>query len=127
MYPDLVGRVTVQCMSALYRLQALQSDAMALLSNTAQTAKPTLDSQENFVVDLSTELVEKDLQVERLSQRITTLEQQVEIRDNILMSWRTNFTMCRGNSKKQTTTWTCTTWRWKPMKQEAREKRLPRS
>jgi hypothetical protein len=29
MYPDLVGMVTVQCMSALYRLQALQSDAMA--------------------------------------------------------------------------------------------------
>jgi hypothetical protein len=23
MYPDLVGRITVQCMSALYRLQAL--------------------------------------------------------------------------------------------------------
>jgi hypothetical protein len=79
MYPDLVGRVTVQCMSALYRLQALQSDAMALLANTAQTAKLTLDSWEDFVVDLSTELVEKDLQVERLSQRITTLKQQVEI------------------------------------------------
>jgi uncharacterized coiled-coil protein SlyX len=28
--------------------------------------------------------VEKDLQVERLSQRITTLEQQVEIRDNTI-------------------------------------------
>ena len=65
-----------------YRLQALQSDAMALLANTAQTAKLTLDSREDFVVDLSTELVEKDLQVERLSQRIATLEQQVEIRDN---------------------------------------------
>jgi hypothetical protein len=35
----------------------------------------TLDSREDFVVDLSSELVEKDLQVERLSQRITTLEQ----------------------------------------------------
>jgi hypothetical protein len=23
MYPDLVGRITVQCMSALYRLKAL--------------------------------------------------------------------------------------------------------
>jgi hypothetical protein len=33
MYPDLVGRVTVQCMSALYRLQALQSDAMAHLDS----------------------------------------------------------------------------------------------
>jgi hypothetical protein len=79
MYPDLVGRVTVQCMSALYRLQALQSDAMAHLANIAQTTKLTLDSREDFVVDLSSELVEKDLQVERLSQHITTLEQQVEI------------------------------------------------
>jgi hypothetical protein len=84
MYPDLVGRITVQCMSALYRLQALQSDAMAHLANLAQTTKLTLDSREDFVVDLSSELVEKDLQVERLSQRITTLEQQVEIRDNTI-------------------------------------------
>jgi chromosome segregation ATPase len=84
MYPDLVGRVTVQCMSALYRLQALQSDAMAHLANITQTIKLTLDIQEDFVVDLSSELVEKDLQVERLSQRITTLEQQVEIRDNTI-------------------------------------------
>jgi hypothetical protein len=82
MYPNLVGRVTVQCMSVLYRLQALQSDAMAHLANIAQTTKLTLDIREDFVVNLSSELVEKDLQVERLSQRITTLEQQVEIRDN---------------------------------------------
>jgi hypothetical protein len=127
MYPDLVGRVTVQCMSALYRLQALQSDAMAHLANLAQTTKLTLDSREDFMVDLSSELVEKDLQVERLSQRITTLEQQVEIRDTLLMSWRTSSTMCSGNSKKQMTTWTCTTWRWRPMRPKAREKRLPRS
>jgi uncharacterized coiled-coil protein SlyX len=84
MYPDLVGRITVQCMSALYRLQALQSDAMAHLANLAQTTKLTLDSREDFMVDLSSKLVEKDLQVERLSQRITTLEQQVEIRDNTI-------------------------------------------
>jgi hypothetical protein len=84
MYPDLVGRVTVQCMSALYRLQDLQSDAIAHLSNLAQTTKLTLDNREDFVVDLSSELVEKDLQVERLRQYITTLEQQVEIRDNTI-------------------------------------------
>jgi chromosome segregation ATPase len=84
MYPDLVGRVTVHCMSALYHLQALQSDAMAHLANLAQTTKLILDSREDFVVDLSSELVEKDLQVEQLSQRIATLEQQVEIRDNTI-------------------------------------------
>jgi hypothetical protein len=63
---------------------ALQSDTMAHLANLAQTTKLTLDNREGFVVDLSSELVEKDLQVERLSQRITTLEQQVEIRDNTI-------------------------------------------
>jgi hypothetical protein len=57
MYPNQVGRITIQCMSALYRLQALQSDAMAHLANLAQTTKLTLDSWEDFVVDLSSELV----------------------------------------------------------------------
>jgi hypothetical protein len=84
MYPDLVGRVTIQCMSVLYRLQALQSNAMAHLANIAQTTKLTLERWEDFVVDLSSELVEKDLQVERLSQCIPTFEQQVEIRDNTI-------------------------------------------
>ena len=55
MYPDLVGRVTAQYMSALYRLQALQSDAMAHLANIAQTTKLTLDSREDFVVDFGGE------------------------------------------------------------------------
>jgi hypothetical protein len=39
----------------------MQSDTMAHLSNLAQTSKHTLDSREDFVVDLSSELVEKDL------------------------------------------------------------------
>jgi chromosome segregation ATPase len=71
-------------MSALYNLQALQSDTMAHLTNIAQTTNITLDSREDFVVDLSSELVEKDLQVEQLSQRIATLEQHVEIWDNTI-------------------------------------------
>jgi hypothetical protein len=103
MYPDLVGRVTVQCMSALYRLQALH------LANLAQTTKLTLGNQKDFVVDLSSKLVEKDLQVERLSQRITTLEQQVEIRDNTIDILENQLMMCSRNSKKLMTTWTCTT------------------
>jgi hypothetical protein len=32
MHPDQVGRIIVQCMSALYRLQALQSDVMTHLT-----------------------------------------------------------------------------------------------
>jgi hypothetical protein len=46
MHPDRVGRIIVQCMSALYRLQALQSDAMAHLTNLAQTTKITLNSRD---------------------------------------------------------------------------------
>jgi TolA-binding protein len=71
-------------MSALYRLQAMQSDAMTHLTGLVQTAKVTLDDRENFVVDLSSELVEKDLQVEQMSNRIQALEQQVEIWDNTI-------------------------------------------
>jgi hypothetical protein len=48
---------------------------MAHLTNLAQTTKLTLDSREDFMVDLYSKLVEKDLQVEQLSQRIATLEQ----------------------------------------------------
>jgi hypothetical protein len=43
MHPDQVGRITVQCMSALYRLQALRIDAVAHLTSLAQTTKLTLD------------------------------------------------------------------------------------
>jgi hypothetical protein len=75
MHPDQVRRITVQCMSALYCLQFLQSDTMTHLTNLAQTTMITLDSREDFMVDLSSELVEKDLQVEQLNQRIATLEQ----------------------------------------------------
>jgi uncharacterized coiled-coil protein SlyX len=57
---------------------------MAHLTDLAQTTKITLDSQEDFMVDLSSELVEKDLQVEQLSQCIMTLKQKVEIRDNTI-------------------------------------------
>jgi hypothetical protein len=74
MHPDQVGRITVQCMSALYSLQALQSDAMTHLAGLAQAAKTTLDDREDFVVDLSSELVEKDLQVEQMGNRIQALE-----------------------------------------------------
>jgi hypothetical protein len=84
MHPNQVGRITVQCMSALYRLQALQSDAMTHLTGLAQIAKVTLDDREDFMVDLSSQLVEKDLQVEQMSNHIQALEQQVEILDNTI-------------------------------------------
>jgi hypothetical protein len=84
MHPDQVGRITIQCMSALYRLQALQSDAMTHLTGLAQTAKTTLDDREVFMVDLSSELVDKDLQIEQMGNHTRELEHQVEIRDNTI-------------------------------------------
>jgi hypothetical protein len=47
---------------------------MTHLTGLAQATKITLDNREDFVVDLSLELVEKDLQVEQMNQRILTLE-----------------------------------------------------
>jgi TolA-binding protein len=84
LHPKLVGRVTVQCMNALYRLQALQSEAISQLTGLAQTAKLTLDDREGCVVDLSSELVEKDLQAKQMGTRIRELEEQVEVRDNTI-------------------------------------------
>jgi hypothetical protein len=48
-------------MSALYRLQDLQREAMSQLMGLAKDAKVTITDREDLVVDLSTELVEKDL------------------------------------------------------------------
>jgi hypothetical protein len=56
------------------------SHLMALLEAT----KITLDNREELVVDLSTEMVEKDLQVEQLSNEIQTLEEVVATRENTI-------------------------------------------
>jgi hypothetical protein len=57
---------------------------MTHLTGLAQTVKTTLDDREVFVVDLSLELVEKDLQIEEIGNRPRELEQQVRIRDNTI-------------------------------------------
>jgi t-SNARE complex subunit (syntaxin) len=54
--------------------------SMALLEAT----KITLDNREELVVDLSTEMVEKDLQVEPLSNEIQELEGLVGTRENTI-------------------------------------------
>jgi hypothetical protein len=43
-----------------------------------------LDNREELVVDLSTEMVEKDLQVEQLSDEIHELEELVGTRENTI-------------------------------------------
>jgi uncharacterized coiled-coil protein SlyX len=84
MHLDQVGRITVQCMSVLCRQHALHNDAMAHLTRLAQTTNTTLDDREVFVVDLSFELVEKDLQIEQMGNHTRELEQQVEIQNHTI-------------------------------------------
>ena len=49
-----------------------------------ESTKITLDNREDLVVDLSTELVEKDLQVEQMATQMQELEDQVEARENTI-------------------------------------------
>jgi septal ring factor EnvC (AmiA/AmiB activator) len=45
----------------MYRLQAVRGRAMSQLMALVEATKITLDNREELVVDLSTEMVEKDL------------------------------------------------------------------
>jgi chromosome segregation ATPase len=49
-----------------------------------ESTKITLDNREDLVIDLSIELVEKDLQVEQMANHIHELEDQVEARDSTI-------------------------------------------
>jgi predicted RNase H-like nuclease (RuvC/YqgF family) len=71
-------------MSALYRLQALRGESISQLMGLVESTKITLDNKEELVVDLSTKLVEKDLQVDQMANHIHELEDQVEARDNTI-------------------------------------------
>jgi hypothetical protein len=64
LYPGQTAHLTVRCMDALYCLQVMRGEAMSHLMALLETTKITLDNREELVVDLSTEMVEKDLQVE---------------------------------------------------------------
>jgi hypothetical protein len=84
LYPRQTAHLTVLCMSALHRLQDLRGEAMSQLMGLVESTKITLDNREDLVVDLSTELVEKDLQVEQMATQIQELEDQVEARENTI-------------------------------------------
>jgi hypothetical protein len=58
LYPGQTAHLTVRCMNALYRLQAMRGEAMSKLMGIVESNKITLDNREDLVVDLSTELVE---------------------------------------------------------------------
>ena len=84
LYPGQTAYLTVRCMNALYRLQAVRAEAMSQLMGLVESTKITLDNREDLVVDLSTELVEKDLQVEQMATQIQELEEQVGARENTI-------------------------------------------
>jgi hypothetical protein len=84
LYPGHTAHLSVRCMNALYRLQVMRGEAMSHLMALLEGTKITLDNREELVVDLSQELVEKDLQVEQLSDEIHELEELVGTRENTI-------------------------------------------
>jgi hypothetical protein len=84
LYPGQTAHLTVWCMNALYRLWTVRGEAMSQLMGLVVSTKITLDNREVLVVDLSTELVEKDLHVEQMATQIQELEDQVEARENTI-------------------------------------------
>jgi predicted RNase H-like nuclease (RuvC/YqgF family) len=83
-YPGQTAHLTVWCMNAMYRLQVMRGEAMSHLMALLEATKTTLDNREELVVDLSTEMVEKDLQVEQMSNEIQELEELVGTRENTI-------------------------------------------
>jgi septal ring factor EnvC (AmiA/AmiB activator) len=57
---------------------------MSQLMGLVESTKITLDNREDLVVDMSTELVEKGLQVEQMATQIQELEEQVGARENTI-------------------------------------------
>jgi chromosome segregation ATPase len=84
LYPGQTAHLTVRCMNALYRLQAVLGEEISQLMGLVESTKITLDNMEDLVVDLSTELVEKDLQVEQMATQIQELEEQVGAKENTI-------------------------------------------
>ena len=84
LYPGHTAHLSVRCMNALYRLQVKRGEAMSHLMALLEATKITLDNREEIVVDLSQELVEKDLQVEQLTDEIHELEELVGTRENTI-------------------------------------------
>jgi signal recognition particle GTPase len=84
LYLGHTTHLMVRCMNAMYRLQALRGEAMSQLMGLVESTKITLNNREDLLVDLSNELVEKDLQVKQMANHIQELEDQVEARENTI-------------------------------------------
>jgi hypothetical protein len=84
LYPGQTAHLTVRCMNALYHMQEVRGEAMSQLMGLVEASKITLDNKDDLVVDLSTKMVEKDLQVEQMATQIQELEEQVGARENTI-------------------------------------------
>jgi hypothetical protein len=84
LYLGQTAHLMVRCMNALYRLQVMRGEAMSQLMALLEATKITLDNREELMVDLSTEMVEKDLQVEQMANQIQELEELVGARENTI-------------------------------------------
>jgi hypothetical protein len=49
LYPGQTAHLTVWCMNALYRLQAVRGEAMSQLMGLVESTKITLDNREDLV------------------------------------------------------------------------------
>jgi predicted RNase H-like nuclease (RuvC/YqgF family) len=105
-------------------------EAMSHLMALLEATKITLDNREELVVDLSTEMVEKDLQVEQLSNEIQELEELVGTKENTIEVLRISLSTLSSSLRRLTSTWICITRRsrtWRPtrMSTSREERSLP--
>jgi hypothetical protein len=84
LYPGQTAHLMVRCMNALYRLQAVRGEAMSHLMALVEATKITLYNREELVVDLSTDMVEKNLQVEQMANQIQELQELVRAMENTI-------------------------------------------
>ena len=103
---------------------------MSQLMGLVESTKITLDNREDLVVDLSTEMVEKDLQVEQLSNEIQELEELVGTRENTIEVLEDQLINTQQQLTEANQLWICTTRRsrtWRPtrMSTSREERSLP--
>jgi hypothetical protein len=95
----------------------MHGEAMSHLMALLEATKITLDNREELVVDLSTEMVEKDLQVEQLSNEIQELEELVGTREKPSRFSRISLLTLSSSLLRLMSTWICITKRymtWRP-------------
>jgi hypothetical protein len=71
--------MATRCIRALQHLQALQSQAMTYLVALAQTTRQILSERQVRIINLSTELSDRKLQIEAMGVQVHELQEQVGV------------------------------------------------